>query len=371
MTSLLESYRGYVTAVSPIHIGNGLTYNKKEYILYQAKRPVVIIPDMRKLYGQLCALGYGAAFEDFMLDPEQKDLSRWLKDHKVAKDFYDSIGLYALSNLDSAVKLNGINPFIKDGSGLPYIPGSSIKGMIRTCLMIWEIAKKQKLNRIPQIKVITEPLERPDKSFLRNECKDIEAQIFNTLERNKKKFDDMVNSCMSGLIVGDSDCFDYKQLTLAQVSALQLNGQDKKLNVFKECIIPGTKVGFTLTLDKSLCPYSLENIREAIDFSAKLIFAGFYSKFKVTPINSSGIFWLGGNTGFTTKTIMHALYDENEAVKNTDQVFKHTLGKKVYKMHGHARDVEIGMAPHTCRCCSYYGKLYDMGRCRVDFESLK
>ena len=360
MTSLLESYRGYVTAVSPIHIGNGLTYNKKEYILRQAKRPVVIIPDMRKLYEQLCALGHGVAFEDFMLDPEQKDLFQWLKDKEIAKDFYDSIGLYALRTLDSAVKLNGINPFIKDGTGLPYIPGSSIKGMLRTCLMIWEIAKNQKLNRISQIKDI-----------IRSECKDIEAQIFNTLERNKKRFDDMVNSCMSGLIVGDSDCFDYKQLILAQVSALKLNGQDKKFNVFKECIKPETRVGFTLTLDKSLCPYSIESIREAIDFSAKLVFDRFYSKFKVTPINSSGIFWLGGNTGFTTKTIMHALYDENEAVKNTDQVFKHTLGKKVYKMHGHARDVEIGMAPHTCRCCSYYGKLYDMGRCRVDFESLK
>ncbi len=370
MRSLLQSYQGIVTAVSPIHIGNGMTYNKKEFILLQAKRPLVIIPDMRKLYAHICSLGYSADFEDFMLDSEQKDLSSWLKAHKVTKDFYRTVGAYSLSNLDSNVKLNEINSFIKDGgTGLPYIPGSSIKGMLRTCLMIWEIAKNRKSTIIPQINSMAEALPRADKNYLRNEIKNIESQIFNTLARNKKKYEDMVNSCLAGLIVGDSKCFDYKQLTLAQVSSLNLNGQDKKLNVFKECIIPGTRIDFTLTLDRSLCPYSIEDIKESIDFSAKLVFSRFYTKFKVMPINSSGIFWLGGNTGFSSKTILQALFDEKEAINKTDAVFKHTLGQKIYKMHGHNRDVQIGIAPHSCRCCSYFGKLYDVGRCRVEFKS--
>ena len=42
-----------------------------------------------------------------------------------------------------------INTFIKDAYGMPYVPGSSIKGMFRTALIVWEIHKNpRKFERI-------------------------------------------------------------------------------------------------------------------------------------------------------------------------------------------------------------------------------
>lgn len=57
-----------------------------------------------------------------------------------------------------AARPKEIDAFIKDAYGMPYIPGSSIKGMIRTALIAWEIRKdpeniqriERKLQRVPE-----------------------------------------------------------------------------------------------------------------------------------------------------------------------------------------------------------------------------
>ena len=52
----------------------------------------------------------------------------------------------ALENLNRPI---AIQQFVKDVYGLPYIPGSSLKGVLRTCLLAEDIMKNpEKYDRI-------------------------------------------------------------------------------------------------------------------------------------------------------------------------------------------------------------------------------
>lgn len=69
-----------------------------------------------------------------------KDLYGWLIQNRFTKEEIDSVTDYSFSgnnvNLD---KQHGIKSCIKDAFNKPYIPGSSIKGYIRTALLAYEI----------------------------------------------------------------------------------------------------------------------------------------------------------------------------------------------------------------------------------------
>ena len=80
--------------------------------------------------------------------------------------------------------------FVKDAYGLPYIPGSSLKGMHRTILLSYDIH----LNKDKYCDV-KDALERINsgvrKSILAKENREIEHLSFNQLDRTKEKYDDV------------------------------------------------------------------------------------------------------------------------------------------------------------------------------------
>ena len=75
--------------------------------------------------------------------------------------------------------------------------------------------------------------------------------------------------------------------------------------------------------------------------------------------------WLGGGTGFLSKTILYSVYEDQKAVRITDQIFQNTLGKN-YREHHHDSDVRKNLSPHMCKCTRYCGKLYDMGLGKIE-----
>ena len=73
MNDYLQHYQIKITALSPIHIGNGNLIGKKEYIQKSLRQPV-IIPDLGKMFHDLQLLRKDAAFERYMLGNEKWDL---------------------------------------------------------------------------------------------------------------------------------------------------------------------------------------------------------------------------------------------------------------------------------------------------------
>lgn len=136
MSDYLKSYRVCIKTHSPLYIGSGLEYTKKEYVIQGG---TVGIVNLQKLSVLIYKKGLFESYSDFMTG-SNKDLYGWLIQNRFTKEEIDSVTDYSFSgnnvNLD---KQHGIKSCIKDAFNKPYIPGSSIKGYIRTALLAYEI----------------------------------------------------------------------------------------------------------------------------------------------------------------------------------------------------------------------------------------
>ena len=139
MSDYLKSYRVCIKTHSPLYIGSGLEYTKKEYVIQGG---TVGIVNLQKLSVLIYKKGLFESYSDFMTG-SNKDLYGWLIQNRFTKEEIDSVTDYSFSgnnvNLD---KQHGIKSCIKDAFNKPYIPGSSIKGYIRTALLAYEIQVK-------------------------------------------------------------------------------------------------------------------------------------------------------------------------------------------------------------------------------------
>lgn len=364
MKEYLKTYRIKITALSPIHIGSGEKINKKEYI-YLPRNHQVLIPDIEKMYGDLQKKGLGKAYMEYLLSNGSRGpaLGQWLKQSQVPVAQYTAWKKYEMDAgevfVAQAARPKEIDAFIKDAYGMPYIPGSSIKGMIRTALIAWEIRKDPEKYTANREKISASSRERANRKVcLSKETSALEQQIFYTLNRDQKKMSSAVNDNLAGLRVGDSYPIPVEQLTLSQKIDYTLDGQEKPLPLLRETLKPGTEIEADITIDTTLCPYTMEDIIKALDFFQKVCYKYFYSRFR-RGTEKPGIIWLGGGCGFLSKTILYPLYG-SQAVRIIDNIYKNTLGNS-YRTHKHAKDIGLKIAPHVCKCTKYEGKLYDMG----------
>ena len=88
----------------------------------------------------------------------------------------------------------------------PYIPGSSIKGMLRTILLADDIlVNSEKYARLKNTMGynISSRDKVSRKEYLLRDMAAIECEKFHTLKRDEKNRENAVNDMMSGIIVSD------------------------------------------------------------------------------------------------------------------------------------------------------------------------
>ena len=377
MKDFLQHYNMKISVLSPVYIGSGETIGKKEYI-YLPRTHRVIIPDMEKMYAGLRKTHSEKEYVDYMLKDGRYGLEVWLKQNGYKEKDFQAWARYELDAGDRIAedtrgrnqKPMEIMSFIKDAYGLPYVPGSSLKGMIRTALLAYEIRhnrgnfsdiKDQIQKNAPVCK------SKNRTAHLSGETKKLETRAFHTLTKDGKNISNAVNCNLSGLIVSDSRPVDLKQLTLSQKIDYTLDGKEKPLPLMRETLIPGTEIYFEISIDRDLCPYNIETILQALDEFQENCYRYFYSRFKRGK-NEAGIVWLGGGCGYLSKTVIYPLFGK-DAVKVVDQIYRNTLGPN-YNIHKHNRDVSLNLAPHVCKCTRYKGELYDMGMGRIELLNL-
>lgn len=372
MKDYLQHYTMKLTALAPIHVGNGRLIGKKEYIQYGMKSPVTIL-NQEKMIRDLCLLHKENAYAAFMLsDDRRASLAAWLTEQRIDKTRIQKWASYTLDAGDAFITPSGkgappkeINCFCKDAYGMAYVPGSTLKGMIRTALLVHAV-KKDPASYERLLEELDNASHRGGKrnSFLLAETQRLEMQAFHTLERPETKVRDAVNSVMSGLVVGDSKPIPVTQLMLCQKIDYSLERREKPLPTLREALKPGTEVLFDLTIDSQLFPYKMEDILEALNEFQADCYEYFYQRFGRGK-DAKGIVWVGGGVGFLSKTILYSLYGD-DAVPITDNVFRTTLSGKIYDQHKHSRDLRLGIAPHVCKCTRYQGRLYDMGMGKLE-----
>lgn len=163
MKSYYKQYNFVLETLAPLHIGCGEVHTQKEY-LYEDN--TFYFPNIELLYKKIGQenLNNQRKFENFLLKNINNNVTKsrlidFLNDNRI-KD--RNFGGYRIKEhgfeSEQSGKLNEVRKFVRDPYGNPYIPGSSLKGAIRTVLVneyfrdekniLWGARKSQKFNDI-------------------------------------------------------------------------------------------------------------------------------------------------------------------------------------------------------------------------------
>ena len=131
---------------SPLFVGSGRKIGKREYI-YSPNQGCVKILNMELFFDYMLRHDLVRQFEKFMLSSNSSLLDFWTRDCHLAEDWLEHPKLmgdkpliqYRLAVTEDVAGYNGtkeIHQFQRDAYGRAYIPGSSLKGALRTAWLV-------------------------------------------------------------------------------------------------------------------------------------------------------------------------------------------------------------------------------------------
>lgn len=389
MKSPLKVYDIELTVKGPVFVGDGQELKKKEYIKLRGSNKVVI-PKLDRMYADLCYMGKQREYEKYMLMDNEIRLGDWIQNQRIPDKYIDSWKDYELHAGDAIIdkdKTLQVMTCVKDAYGNPYIPGSSLKGMLRTILLTQDICKNPGKFRKMKDEIETN-IKRAGKvnrtQFLNKEDKELEVASFHSLRRKENKRWEMVNDYMAGIIVSDSEPLSTDDLTLCQKVEYYVNGREKRLPLLRECIKPNTKIRFQLTIDTSIGKTDTrlnrldENeIMQAIANFSNLYYDVFVKKFRGLDIPSSNTVWLGGGVGYVSKTVLYALFGSDlgmDLVSKMFYLFEESDNHKNNNKKKHKNDNDTtkwGVSPHIYKMTQYEGKRLPFGQCEVKITKVR
>ena len=312
-----------LTAVGPIFIGSGNQLRKNEYLYSKDTQQVKII-DQKELTKILIKT---KKFDHFLNQAAagKKDLHILLRELGLNKYEKEYVTQTLNVNLDKDGKnnLNDLNLFIRNGLGEPYIPGSSLKGALRTVIL------------------------------------------------KKSSEDTKEHPAFKSLSVSDSQPLQGTDFEIYQ--KMDYNKTAKGLPLFREAIKPGTKVTFSLNFNES--ELLLEEIKNGLHETFEIYQQHWLSGFTERPTPShyetsnSYYLYLGGGAGFASKTLH---YKESPILKAKKDICQQLKSKAISKKaYGQIKNISIVNIPLCLKMASHQNRFQEMGLCRIEFKEVK
>ena len=287
MKTEYRTFQFSLLAMAPIHIGNGEKYTSREFIY---ENGYFYFPDMGKFYNRMVEKGFDQKFERFLQEtkPNARNnrLISFLEDNRISERNFGGYRIIETkletnNNYLRGGALNQVSKFIRDPFGNPYIPGSSLKGAIRTILM----------NTNP---------DWNNKNVLQGKKEN--KSLIPWGAKKGQNYDDLFNA----IRVSDSKPFSNASLILVQkwdCSAKSL--KVKPLPLYREAIAPLTKVEFTITTTTAEAATLIKKLEDkALEFykGYKNFFLKDFPEDKIQD-NIDYPIYLGAGSGAWTKTI--------------------------------------------------------------------
>jgi CRISPR/Cas system CSM-associated protein Csm5 (group 7 of RAMP superfamily) len=297
-------------------------------------------------------------------------------------------------------RLNDINSCIKDAWGKPYIPGSSVKGMLRTLYIV-----SRQNNVINTVNPYT-PMNWDERERYQHGIRNPEDII---ATNNDLPTDD--KDIFQFLSVSDSAPLSTSDLILCK--KIDRLNRDKHLPhnrgttqesmpaLDRECIRAGVKIEFKITCTDASLQQFLDNLEQAVQSYHNKTIASVKDKFDDWGANNvkhwgdSGIY-IGGGTGFHTKTVaMTNIVRANILDWKFDQTgrwTRHTHGGGNFRpyngpfaqpLEGSGLDEVYGWpstfvdsvtgelqssAPRVYKLTKIADQYYEMGKCAITIE---
>lgn len=405
-----ETAKMCLKVVTPINIADGIVLGAKDY-LYDSRRQKVYFLNLHQwhmfIYKHMLLEKYESYLANFR---DKQSLLEWLRmqgyDIDDVRTVITSEAQATVNLMDSERKktLNDISRHIQQPDGSLYVPGSSIKGVFRTAILYSLLQKRQDIKvkywcyikqQVDIIEKLMEEERKPRelqimpysviKKKKNQATKEIdkliaslESELLHTLRLKDDKERNISNknavcSAMRGLQVSDTYASRNMQTAILQ----KVDGgfdkfgkaSPKKLPIFRECMLPEAELFFDVKIEKAvmntIAINSVDDLLKATHsfFAAvtDLLQQAFGKEYQEAFQGvAAGNMFLGGNTGFLSKTLLAMLAPDKDTAKNTIKV----LLDKSFKTHKHLLRDKI-IAPRTLKCTNYNGKLMLMGVAEV------
>ncbi len=369
----LERVSLVLRALSPVFIGSGERLNKKEYI-FDVQNRQIHFPDLPRLVSFLKKRSLLSAYENFLANPRLNDLQAFLADRRVTADDYCHFVQYSI-DAGEAVRAGNFREvliFVKDPEGKPYIPGSSLKGAIRTALAAW-LLQQGDWERDRSMVEKADSAVAP-RRYLSRESDRLERRIFyrlNRRDRQGQQINNAVNDLMQAIRISDSRPLSYDNLTLVGKYDRKPDGTVSPIPIFRECLMPSSQACLEMTLDLPMLAQvgmDADTIEKALHYFAEQHYARFEQYFAELPEDADtaarqGVdVILGGGAGYVSKTVTYNLFPDRErALRIVSKIMvKHFPG------HNHNSDVNrYKVSPHTLKTTVFREEYYPMGRCEL------
>lgn len=405
-----ETAKMCLKVVTPVNISDGIVLGAKDY-LYDSRRQKVFFLNLHQwhmfIYKHMLLEKYESYLANFR---DKQSLLEWLQmqgyDIDDVRTVITSEAQATVNLMDNEKKktLNDINRHIQQPDGSLYVPGSSIKGVFRTAILYKLLQKRQDIKSKywcyikQQVDIIEKLMEEERKprelqimpySVIKKKkdqatkeidklIASLESELLHSLRLKDDKERNISNknavcSAMRGLQVSDTYASRNMQTAILQ----KVDGgfdkfgkaSPKKLPIFRECMLPKAELFFDVKIEKAVMSTiginTVDDLLKATHsfFAAvtDLLQQAFGKEYQeVFQGVAAGNMFLGGNTGFLSKTLLAMLAPDKDTAKNTIKV----LLDKSFKNHKHLlRDKVI--APRTLKCTNYNGKLMLMGVAEV------
>lgn len=405
-----ETAKLCLKVVTPVNISDGIVLGAKDY-LYDSRRQKVFFLNLHQwhmfIYKHMLLEKYESYLANFR---DKQSLLEWLQmqgyDIDDVRTVITSEAQATVNLMDNEKKktLNDINRHIQQPDGSLYVPGSSIKGVFRTAILYKLLQKRQDIKskywcyikqQVDIIQMLLEEERKPRElqimpySVIKKKkdqatkeidklTASLESELLHTLRLKDDKERNISNknavcSAMRGLQVSDTYASRKMQTAILQ----KVDGgfdkfgkaSPKKLPIFRECMLPEAELFFDVKIEKAVMgTIGISSVDDLLKvthsfFAAvtDLLQQAFGKEYQEAFQGvAAGNMFLGGNTGFLSKTILVMLAPDKDTAKNTIKV----LLDKSFKNHKHLlRDKVI--APRTLKCTNYNGKLMLMGVAEV------
>lgn len=405
-----ETAKMCLKVVTPINISDGIVLGAKDY-LYDSRRQKVFFLNLHQwhmfIYKHMLLEKYESYLANFR---DKQSLLEWLQmqgyDIDDVRTVITSEAQATVNLMDNEKKktLNDINRHIQQPDGSLYVPGSSIKGVFRTAILYSLLQKRQDIKskywcyikqQVDIIKTLLEEERKPRElqimhySVIKKKkdqaAKEIdkltaslESELLHTLRLKDDKERNISNknavcSAMRGLQVSDT----YASRNMKTAILQKVDGgfdkfgkaSPKKLPIFRECMLPKAELFFDVKIEKAvMSTIGINTVNDLLNathsfFAAvtDLLQQAFEKEYQEAFQGvAAGNMFLGGNTGFLSKTLLAMLAPDKDTAKNTIKV----LLDKSFKNHKHLLRDKI-IAPRTLKCTNYNGKLMLMGVAEV------
>ncbi|PMB85053.1 type III-A CRISPR-associated RAMP protein Csm5 [Dolosicoccus paucivorans] len=260
-----------LVTLGPVHIGSGDTYTLKEIANYNG---YYYFPNMGKIYQKLASLGPDkvTSFENYLITSargkRQQRLNEFLECQNILNEI-EQFGGYRIKDVYkdrrdplSRKPITNVSAFIKTPFNEPYIPGSSLKGVLRTV-------------------------------------------IENTQAIPRSDYDEVFKSIQ----ISDSEPLTVDKLAI--VPKIDYSPRNKRVSqldaIYREAILPRVAVKFTITTVGDKAYHAIKNLThyaaQSYEAYSQLLLSSL--PIELRPAKQlrklKHIIYLGGGTGFWTK----------------------------------------------------------------------